>query len=127
MNNKGQVLPIFVILFPIIILIISYIVDIGIMYTEKRKIENITKDAVSYYIDNKDNIDVYDKTFKLLNKNIKNSNISISIEEEYVIIHVSKTHSSLYNIINLNNEIIVTYKGNLSNKRIVKGLSYGIK
>lgn len=121
MNNKGQVLPIFVILFPIIILIISYIVDIGIMYTEKRKIENITKDAVSYYIDNKDNIDVYDKTFKLLNKNIKNSNISISIEEEYVIIHVSKTHSSLYNIINLNNEIIVTYKGNLSNKRIVKG------
>ena len=121
MNNKGQVLPIFVILFPIIILIISYIVDIGIMYTEKRRIENNTIDAISYYIDNKDNLDVYDKTLEILNRNIKNSNINISVDGEYVIIHIKKTHNSLYNIINLNNEINVTYKGNLNNKRIVKG------
>ena len=54
MNNKGQVLPIFVILFPIIILIVTYIVDIGLMYTEKRKIENTTYDARNYYFDKQD-------------------------------------------------------------------------
>ncbi len=117
MNNKGQVLPIFVILLPIIILIISYIVDIGIMYSEKRRIVNITSDAINYYIESKD----YDNTLKLLNKNIKNGEFNITIDSEYIIINVKKEHNSLFNIINLNNTINITYKGNLNTKRITKG------
>lgn len=117
MNNKGQVLPIFVILLPIIILIISYIVDIGLMYSEKRRIVNITSDAINYYFDNENR----ENTLKLLNKNIKNGEFNITIDSEYIIINVKKEHNSLFNIINLNNTINITYKGNLNTKRITKG------
>lgn len=119
MNNRGQVLPIFVVLFPIFILLVSYIVDIGLMYTEKRRIINITNDAINYYIDNKDDTDVYDKTLSILNKNINGGKFSIELDDECVIINVILKHNSIFNIININNEISVTYKGNLNNKRVI--------
>ena len=121
MNNKGQVLPIFVILFPVIILFVSYIVDIGLMYTEKRKIENIIKDAIVYYIENKNNDNVYDKTTEFINRNISNPDIKIDIYEDYLTIGISKKHKSIYNIININTEIKVKYTGYYIDKRIVKG------
>lgn len=121
MNNKGQILPIFVILLPVLIILISYIVDVGIMYTEKRRITNTVKDAISYYIDNKDNANSYDLTLEYINKNIKNSDVKIEISDEYIVISVNKKHNSIYNIINLNNTISVKYKGYYADKRIVKG------
>ena len=121
MNNKGQILPIFIILFPVIILFISYIVDVGLMYTEKRKITNIAKDAIIYYIDNKDSENIYNNTIKYINKNIDNTNIKIENTNEYVSISINKKHESIYNIINLNNEISVKYTGYYIDKRIIKG------
>lgn len=117
MNNKGQVLPIFVILLPIIILIISYIVDIGLMYSEKRRIVNITSDAINYYFDSKNQ----DNTLEILNKNIKNGEFNINVDSEFITINVKKEHKSSFNIINLNNTINITYKGNLNTRRIIKG------
>ena len=121
MNNKGQILPIFVILFPVIILFISYIVDIGLMYTEKRRMENIVKDAINYYIDNKEDMDIYNKTNEYINKNINNVNIKIEVNDEYITISINKKYKSIYNILNLNDEIKVKYIGYYIDKRIVKG------
>ena len=115
--NRGQVLPIFVILLPILFIILFYIVDVGLMYTEKRKIVNNTKEAISYYLDSNNR----DNTLDLLNRNIKGADVSIDIDTEYITIRVKKKHNSIYNMINLNNEINITYKGNLETKRIVKG------
>ncbi len=117
MNNKGQVLPIFVILFPIIILIVTYIVDIGLMYTEKRKIENTTYDAINYYFEKQDT----EKTLNILKRNIKNGEFNIKVEDNYIIINVNKKHKGIYSVININKDINVTYKGNLTNRRIIKG------
>lgn len=121
MNNKGQILPLFVILVPILIIFISYMVDLGIMYSEKRKMTNTVKDAITYYIDNLEKDNVYTNTLNILNKNISNGKIQIDYNEEYITISVTKEYSSIYNIVNFNNKISVKYKGYYNNKRIVKG------
>ena len=117
MNNKGQILPIFVILFPILIIIISYIVDIGIMYTEKRRIVNITNEAITYYFEKNDSL----KTKEIIDRNIKDAIVNIEYYEDRITISITKKHKSIYNIINLNDEINVKYTGYFIDKRIVKG------
>ena len=121
MTNRGQILPLFVLLIPLLILFVGYIVDIGLMYTEKRKITNVCKEAIVYYIDHIDNIDVYDNTTQYINKNIDNSNITISDNGDSITINIKKSRRSIYNIININTELNITYTGYKIDKRIVKG------
>lgn len=121
MTNKGQILPLFVLLLPILILFIGYIIDIGLMYTEKKKITNVCKDAIYYYIDHENSNNVYDKTIKYINKNIKNSNIKITDNGDSITINITKEHKSIYSIININTKISITYTGSKIDKRIIKG------
>ena len=116
MNNKGQVLVLFVILLPILLLIFTFVVDIGLLSIEKRKISNNTYDAVDYYLESLDK----EKTIKLLNSNLENIKINIEDEDVYVIISVEKNYKGIFNII-YGNEIIVIYKGNKETKEIIKG------
>lgn len=97
MNNKGQVLVIFVIFIPIIILIFTLIVDIGNMYIEKRNINNNLKYAVEYSNKNSTNIE------EILNKNL--NNIEINYNEEEII--VSKKYKGIF----IKKDIIVKIKG----------------
>lgn len=119
-DNKGQILPLFIIIIPIILIFVSYVVDLGIMATDKRKLNNIVKDAVSYYI-NHDSENVYGDTLEYLNKNIKSADITILDYDDYVVITVIKKRKSIYSIININNEIRVEYVGYKESKRIIKG------
>lgn len=121
MTNKGQILPIFVILLPILILIIGYVVDIGLIYTEKRRITNICKDSIIYYIDNESNSNVYDNTVEYINKNIKNAVINIRDNGDSITINIKEKRNGIYNIININTEINITYTGYKADKRIIKG------
>lgn len=116
MNNKGQVLVVFVILLPILIIIFTFVVDIGLLSIEKRKISNNTYDAVEYYLENLDK----EKTINLLNSNLEDIKIDIIDEDIYVIISVEKNYKGIFNII-YDNKIIVTYKGNKETKEIIKG------
>lgn len=110
----------FVIIIPILIFIISMIADLGILYIEKRNISNNIQDAIEYYLDNNDKKDCYDNTKKLLEDNIKDSNISIDINDDIITVVVIKKHKSL-NILNSNEEINIKYIGYIKDKRIVKG------
>ena len=121
MNSKGQVLVIFIILLPILLMIMSLIIDLGLLYIEKRNISNNLKDAIVYYLDNIDKQDVKDNTILLLNKNIDNIKIKIDENDEYIIINIRKDRKGINNILKLNNEINITYKGNKINKDIIKG------
>lgn len=116
MNNRGQVLVVFVILLPILLLIFTFVVDIGLLSIEKRKISNNTYDAVEYYLENLDK----EKTINLLNSNLEDIKIDIIDEDIYVIIYVEKNYKGIFNII-YDNKIIVTYKGNKETKEIIKG------
>lgn len=122
MNNKGQTLVIFVILIPILLIMLTLIVDLGFLYIEKRNISNNVYDSVEYYLDNINDIDINEKVKVLLNKNISNiETIDISETDEYIEINVLKTRRSLYSIITNSTDINVTYKGIKESKKIIKG------
>ena len=112
MNNKGQVLVIFVILLPILLMILGFVVDLGLLSIEKRKISNNTYDAVEYYLESNDK----DKTINLLNDNLDGVDIKINDSEDYVEITVKKNYKGLYK-----EEINITYKGRKETKEIIKG------
>lgn len=66
MNNKGQVLVLFIILIPVILLFSIVSIQIGSLYLEKNKNTNIIKDAIRETLKNpKTEIN------KVIEKNIK--------------------------------------------------------
>ena len=122
MNNKGQILVIFVIMLPIFLILLTFVIDLGLVSIEKRNISNNTYDCVEYYLNNKDDENIEDKIKSLLNKNINNiDNIKINNTDEYIEITVSKKHKSLYSVISNNYDIKITYKGIKESNEIIKG------
>ena len=121
MNNKGQTLVIFVIILPIILILLTLVVDLGILHIEKRKIENNVLSASEYYLENITDLDIENKVRNLIDKNVKELD-SISIEENVddIEIKVIKKNNSLYNVIS-DKELIVIYKIDKVNKRVIKG------
>jgi len=116
MNSRGQVLVIFVILLPIFLMIFTFIIDLGMLSIEKRKVDNNTYDALEYYLDNNNK----DKTIKLIKNNIEDVSVDIKDNENSVEISVSKEYKGIYNII-YDNEIKIIYIGNKETKKIIKG------
>lgn len=120
MNNRGQVLVIFVIILPIIMLLLTLVVDLGLIYIEKRKINVNVEDTIKYYLNNLDDTDVKNKAEILLNNNLDDIEIVINDSENYVEITVNKTYKCVFGSI-LNNNIKVKYSGNKETKKIIKG------
>ena len=116
MNSKGQVLVIFVILLPIFLMIFTFVIDLGMLSIEKRKIDNNTYDALEYYLESNNK----DKTIKLIENNIDDVSVDIKDSESSVEISISKEYKGIYNII-YDNEIKITYIGNKETKKIIKG------
>jgi len=122
MNNKGQSLVVFIIILPILLIILTLVIDFGFMYIEKRNIDNNCYDAVEYYFENMNTGDIDQKVNNLLNENIKNiDEILINDTNDYVEISVTKNRKSIYSIISNDTEIKITYKAIKEDKRIIKG------
>lgn len=120
MNNKGQVLVIFVILLPIFLLLLTFVVDYGLLSIEKRKVDTNTHDAIEYYLENIDDHDVYNKTMKLIESNLKDVEINIKDGNEFVEISVKSNYKSLFKNI-IKEDLTIKYKGIKSSKEIIKG------
>lgn len=120
MNNKGQVLVIFIVLLPVFLILLALVVDFGLFATEKRRIENNTLDAVEYYLENIDKEDIKDRTIELIKSNIEDAQITINEKEDYVEIIVYKDYSGMYSKLT-NAKLRVTYKGFKEDKKIIKG------
>ena len=116
MNSRGQVLVIFIILLPIFLMILTFIIDLGMLYIEKRKCDNNTYDALEYYLESNNK----DKTIKLIENNVEDIEVNIKDSESSVEMSVSKEYRGIYNII-YNNKIKITYIGNKETKKIIKG------
>ena len=121
MNNKGQVLVIFVIILPILLIILGLVVDLGLFALEKRKVDNNTYDSIEYYLKNIDTVDVKEKTTKLLENNLDNVDIEIIDNNDYIEITVIKNYKSIYSVISNNEDISIKYKGIKETKEIIKG------
>ena len=122
MNNKGQILIIFVIMLPILLIILSIAIDLGLLYVDKRNMDNNLKDAVTYYLNHKEDYLIEENTKTLLNKNIKNlDNIEINDNEFYVEITITKKMNSFTSLFLRKDDIVVTYKGLKTTNEVIKG------
>ena len=120
-NNKGQVLVVFVILLPIFLIILTGLVDLCILNIEVKKLNTNTHDAVEYYLDNLEDENVLNDTKALLNKNLKNIDIKINEDEDVINIKVVKNYKSIYSVISKKENITSIYIGNKETKKIKKG------
>ena len=121
MNNKGQVLVIFVILLPIVFFILMFSINIGISYMDKKDTSDVIYMAVYYYLDNITDTDALINSKKIINKNIKDiEKIIIDENSDYIKITVLKKSKALDSLIN-NKFIEVSYTGFKNSKKIIKG------
>lgn len=70
-NNKGQVLVLFIIILPILLLLLLLIIEIGNIYVDKTKTQNIIKETINNSL-KKYNENTNKKINELIEKNIKN-------------------------------------------------------
>lgn len=99
MNHKGQVLAIFVLLLPILLISASLIIDVGLSYIEKRNIERATEETIYYALDHLDQDATALKTNMtyLLNENIKNIyDLRLTIENEIITISIEKRTNYIF-------------------------------
>lgn len=91
MNNKGQALVEFVIIFPIMIFALLIIVDFGMISYDKNKLENIITDVGEMYKNNESEQEIN----KLVHDNDKDINYSILDKSKYVVIRLEKKYNYL--------------------------------
>ncbi len=120
-DNKGQVLVLFIIFIPALFIILGMIINLGYLSLEKKIINNSIKNTLKYYLDNLDDTSVYDKSYELLSKNVKDSNIEIIDSPTSVEITVTKIMKDKYSLNDSKQNIMIVYKGYKDDKRIVKG------
>lgn len=121
MNNKGQVLAVFIILLPIVLLIFCLLVDLGMLYLEKRTIDNNLKSTISYGLNHFDDDNIEFKMGQILKENISDiDSLYIDIDENKIHITLVKKQPSLFEITSLksNYEIKISYTGYLNDNKI---------
>lgn len=115
-GSKGQTLVIFVVLIPIILLILGFVVDYGMLAIEKRKIDNNVYSAMKDIVEN--NVTLED-TEKLLKQNLTDSQISVSGNDIFVKISATKTYDGILFV--KNETINISYNASKETRRINKG------
>ena len=113
MDNKGQTLVAFVIILPLILLILLGILDYGLLSIKKQEITSALKDSIRYGINNKSNDKVIDDMKYLIYNNIDKTDIELLDinNNEYTSIHIKVKYHSLFNFLNINKSIDLSYKG----------------
>ena len=125
-DNKGQVLVTFILLLPILLILMATITETGLLYIEKRKVDNNVKDVLRYGLDNiaKDSLELRTDMTTTLTTNISDINrLDITIKNNIITIVLSKQKKSIFKEILSKDdyEIKSSYYGYLNNgKMIVK-------
>jgi len=105
MKNKGQVLVLFVILLPVILLIMLMGIEFGKLYMEKIKTTNIIKETITYGLKHLTKPEINENINNLIDFNIKNiENKSIFISEDEIRIKITQQPIKVFG-----KEIVLTY------------------
>ncbi len=123
MNKKGQVLVLFLILLPFLLLLVGLIVDLGLAYNEKRKMEHAIADSIGYALDhiNEEETVLKINMTNLLKENIKDIyELRIEIKDDKVYVRVEKRIDTIF--LPKNQILKLSYQGEVINgeKRIKK-------
>lgn len=127
-DSRGQVLVAFILLIPVILMLLALIVDVGFLYVEKRKTDNVIKDTINYGLDN---LDLQEGTLqtrltKLINSNLDDvQRLNIQIDTNSIEINITRNKLSIFSNIykDASYKIVSDYVGNITNmvKDIRKG------
>ncbi len=125
MNRKGQVLALFALLLPLILMCVALIIDTGFLYIEKRHVDAVVKDVVAYGTEKMDSI-TEEELYELLEKNIENIEEKKIVKKDGILrIDVSLQKKSIFSFIfgKKRYEIESVYKGMVEQDsiRIVRG------
>lgn len=120
MNKRGQVLVVFLIALPLILLIFASIVDNGYTYIAKRKIENEVKQAIRYRFDTEDDVNIVESKIKSNLEKYDTEN-KVFISENYIKIELVYERKNIFDLL-LNKsatKISIHYNGTLENGEVV--------
>ena len=120
LNKSGQVLVLFVILLPLIILLFAFVVDIGLIRTKANKIENITRMVIKDEL--KTGSPNANRIKKVLTKNgIPTENIEITYDSAKLNIkNTTQVNSIFGKIININSyDIKINLTGYIKDNKIL--------
>ena len=110
MNNKGQTLVLFVLIWPRIVFIMLLVIDVSNMFITKQELNNINKIVLNYGLDIIEEENIDSKLEELINKNVLNNEHTIRIDNGIIEVEIKKniqgivTKKKIY-------EVKSTYKG----------------
>ena len=119
MNNKGQVLVLFLLVLPIVVGFLAFFIDISMVKYEKSRIEGITESNLKIILEN-EVIDV-DKISNVFSKNdVKISKVLINGDE--ITINVEKEIKSIFGkVLDFDfYKLNISYTGNYQSDEIIK-------
>ena len=90
MNNKGQVLVLFVILLPVILLLLIMTIEVGDIYLDKQKTKNTIKEIIGENLKQEPNKEIIETLITQNIDNIEEKNIFISADEIRVYLKQNK-------------------------------------
>lgn len=90
MNNKGQVLVLFVIIIPVIILLLMMVIEIGNIYLEKEHTKKVINDIIRENLKNEPNSEKINTLIESNIKDIEEKNIFISQDEIRIYVRQNK-------------------------------------
>ncbi|NLM63075.1 MAG: hypothetical protein GX190_01995 [Mollicutes bacterium] len=122
-NNKGQTLVVFVIILPLIVLLLTMIINEGSLYIQKRTMENTIKEAILYRFDFEgSDEEVLQKIERYLYKNIDNIEyLNIDIDDGYIKINIESSIEKELPSFIFQNQLTIkfTYIGYINNEKII--------
>lgn len=128
MNRNGQVLVSFLLILPLLLIILVFVVDMGLMKVNERKVEHVIKEAITYELKSSEISDSRVNDYIKNNlSDIKDVNIVVGTDNIKVSVRVYK--KSIFNslIKNKNYTISKSYYGYKENDKIkiIKENGYG--
>ena len=128
MNRNGQVLVSFLLVLPLLLIILVFVVDMGLLKVSVRKVEHVIKEAITYELKSSEISD------SRVNDYIKNNlsdikDVNIIVGTDNIKVSVSVYKKSIFNslIKNKNYTISKSYYGYKENDKIkiIKENGYG--
>lgn len=122
MNHRGQTLVLFVLLLPVLLLVLGFLIDIGYLHIEKRKVDHAITNALEYGIEHRDSPTLESDIHKLLVLNLKTIEQSdIVIHEDNITISVTKKVDPIFPFLYKEKNFTITIKKRISNNnKIIK-------